>query len=420
MALRYGPSSINSGAPKQSRSTAQKGIRSVRVRDIVLSPDHPRFEEVGGWIGLGTIFFEDAGNPGLNSPSKTTQQARPYFSNSKFYPLINEIVSIIQSPDPINSQNTGDFGRTISYYFPPANSWNSAHHNAIVSPLGDSLNPSAEDLKSLGQVLDGIPNRPKEQQSPAFLGNQFKERNNIYPLFSYEGDYILEGRWGNSIRLGSTVNNGWIKNQWSSEGENGDPILIIRNGQNPNTSQEGWVSTIEDIGEDESSIYLTSTQKVSFFPSSFRTDSFGPDDTSITPPSEYQGNHIILNSGKLTLNAKSEGVLISSPKVIHLSSGDGIHLDTQNQLVLSANEVYIADRSASERVVLGDKLVDELRALTSALSSLAFACEIAAVKREPIIALNLTGTGLKEACNDFQKALEGNNPKILSNRVKVI
>ncbi len=89
-------------------------------------------------------------------------------------------------------------------------------------------------------------------------------------------------------------------------------------------------------------------------------------------------------------------------------------------MVLAANEVYIADRSASERVVLGDKLVDELRALTSALSSLAFACEIAAVGREPITALNLTGVGLKEACFDFQKALEGSNPKILSKSVKVI
>lgn len=419
MALRYGPSGINSGTPKQSRSTAKREIRSVRVRDIVLSPTHPRFEEVGGWIGLGTIFFEDAGNPGLNSPAKTTQQARPYFSNSKFYPLINEIVNIIQSPDPINSQNTGDFGRTISYYFPPANSWNSTHHNAIVSPLGDSLNPSVEDLRSLGQVLDGIPNRPKDQQSPAFLGTQFKEKSNIYPLYPYEGDYILEGRWGNSIRLGSTVNNGWVKNQWSSEGENGDPILIIRNGQNPNSDQEGWIPTIEDIGDDESSIYLTSTQKVSFFPSSFKTDSFGPDDTPITPPSEYQGNHIILNSGKLTLNAKSEGVLISSPSVIHLSSGNGIHLDTQNQVILSANEVYIADRNASERVVLGDKLVMELLTLVEALRGLAQACEVAAAGDNAINSLNLIGPNLRESLNDFERVLEGNNPKILSNRVRV-
>ncbi len=45
------------------------------------------------------------------------------------------------------------------------------------------------------------------------------------------------------------------------EGTNGDPILIIRNGQGTQ-NEEGWVPTVEDINNDESSIYATSTQKI--------------------------------------------------------------------------------------------------------------------------------------------------------------
>ena len=419
MALRYGPSSINSGSPKQAERGGKEEIRSVRVKDIVLSPNHPRFKEVGGWIGLGTIFFEDTSNPGLQSSSKTTQQARPYFSNSKFYPLINEIVILTQSPDPLISQNLEDFGRTISYYFPPVNSWNSVHHNAIVSPLGDSLNPSFEDVKSLGQVLDGVPNKTKNQQPPAFLGNQFKEKNNILPLYPYEGDFLLEGRWGNSIRLGSTVKEGWAPNKWSSTGEDGDPILIIRNGQNKTLNQEGWIPTVEDIGEDDSSIYLTSTQKIQFFPSSFKTDSFGENDAPIIPPSNYEDNQIILNSGKLTLNAQSEAISISSPNVILLSSGNSINLDSAERIVLSTSEVYLTDRNASERVVLGDKLVLELLTLIEAFKGLAEACKVAAAGGVPISSLNLMGVPLETALNEFNKVLEGENPKILSNKVKL-
>ena len=86
---------------------------------------------------------------------------------------------------------------------------------------------------------------------------------------------------------------------------------------------------------------------------------------------------------------------------------------------ISFNE-RIQEYSYDQQGYAFEKLVDELQALVSALQSLAFSCEIAAVGREPIPALNLTGASLKEACFDFQKALEGNNPKILSKRVKVI
>jgi hypothetical protein len=80
-----------------------------------------------------------------------------------------------------------------------------------------------------------------------------------------EGDVIEEGRWGNSIRIGSTVKN--TPNNWSISGSNGDPILIIRNGQGIQT-EEGWVPTIEDINNDDSSIYVTSTQNVPLIASS--------------------------------------------------------------------------------------------------------------------------------------------------------
>jgi hypothetical protein len=53
------------------------------------------------------------------------------------------------------------------------------------------------------------------------------------------------------------------QNHWSDSGKNGDPILIIRNGQGDISDPSNpFAPTVEDINSDHSSIYLTSGQKI--------------------------------------------------------------------------------------------------------------------------------------------------------------
>ena len=100
------------------------------------------------------------------------------------------------------------------------------------------------------------------------LGKYFNEKINLKPLLPYEGDIILEGRFGNSIRFGSTNFSKSIpettKNPWSisDTSQTGDPIIIIKNGQSENLDNKGWIHTVEDINDDFSSIYLTSNQQI--------------------------------------------------------------------------------------------------------------------------------------------------------------
>ena len=94
-------------------------------------------------------------------------------------------------------------------------------------------------------------------------GGQFKETK-VNPILSFAGDNIFEGRFGNSIRLGSTsTTDGEIKNNWSNgSAEYGDPIMILKNGQSPDVVKlPGFVPYVESIDFDPSSIYLTSTQQ---------------------------------------------------------------------------------------------------------------------------------------------------------------
>jgi hypothetical protein len=123
------------------------------------------------------------------------------------------------------------------------------------------------------------------------------ERSNIKYLQPYEGDIIYEGRWGHSIRFGSTVLD---QNPWSIIGENGDPILIIRNGQAP-TETEAWIPTIEKINEDLGSIYFGSTQQLPLEASSANYSSYQSNPPTI--PNQYDGNQIIITSGRLVFNS---------------------------------------------------------------------------------------------------------------------
>ena len=249
---------------------------AVRVKDIILNIEHPQAINFGGYDAIGTIFFTklDDNTPLEQTWTNINNTARPIFSFLKNYPLKNEIVLIMSSYDK-NIYNTGGF---TNYYFPNLNIWNHPHHNALPTTKGISDDASKRDYK---QTENGLAVRQIEDEGTDIdLGDYFKEQTKIKPLLPYEGDTIIEGRFGNSIRFGSTNISDDIleenKNRWSNEGETGDPIIIIRNGQLEDTDGKGWVHTIEDIDDDASSIYLTSNQQLKdFIPASIHQKSFG-------------------------------------------------------------------------------------------------------------------------------------------------
>jgi len=406
--MKYGLPGISNIVSSTSTTKIESQILFPgRVADIILDNSHPLFNERGGWNSIGSLIFNP--NNTFNRDTVNTV-AKPLFPNIKLYPLINELVIIIRLPNSDNDITPSSFDY---YYFPPINIWNSQHHNAI--PYNSILSPPQQ--KDYQQVEGGSVRRVTDNSTEINLGSTFQEKTNIYPLLSYEGDYILEGRWGNSIRFGSTVKNPSIKNNWSDEGNEGDPITIIRNGQR-RLSQPGWEPTTEDINGDDSSIYLTSTQKVPLFPSSNIKNSFSNTDIASEDPQVYKGNQILLNSGRLIFNAKQDSILLSSNKIIHLSANKAVHIDATDKIVMDTKEVYLGSRQASERLVKGDAFVLELKKLVVALEGLSKACTTAQAGPFPIPGLNTIGPSLEAAVKDLKKAIAGPNPKILSKDVK--
>jgi hypothetical protein len=315
----------------------------VRVVDIVLNETHPNFEEVGGWNGIGTIYYLSVVNPTTQDTSTNT--AKPAFSNIKQFPLINEIVYLFTLPLPTSQDEPDNAG---NYYFTPINIWNSQHHNAV--PNGAVLTET--QTPDYQQTQAGNVRRVQDGGTEIFLGSTFVEEPDIHPLLPFEGDLIYEGRWGNSIRFGSTVTGS--SNDWSVTGSNGDPITIIRNGQNPNIPTDGWVPTVESVNGDLSSIYLTSTQKLPLQASSVNYNSYPSNPP--TSPDQFAGKQLILNSGRLVFNTTTDHLLLTSKKSINLNAVEGAYIDTPN-VVINSTSIKLGSKDATESLMLGDKTV---------------------------------------------------------------
>lgn len=257
------------GGLKDSNLTPNNNVPyvAVRVLDIILDDKHPSWSKYGGWDGLGIIKYIPYYS-NLTDADISINIAKPLFTNVKNYPLLQEITYVISLPDPSTAQNPNF---SSYYYLNTVNIWNHPHHNAFPNINYNKL-PSATKL-DYREIESGlVKNEIKQDQKLFSLGSTFKEKGNIKPLLPFEGDIIHEGRFGQSIRFSSTVEN---KNPWSYQGEQGNPITIIRNGQDKNLDKKGWVPTIENINEDASSVYLCDGQAIPIQVASFNLKSFG-------------------------------------------------------------------------------------------------------------------------------------------------
>jgi len=230
----------------------------ARVKKIVLGQyqtDRQADQDYTCDKDIGKIFYEPLydGKSNINTGKASSKPAYPIFPFIRQYPNLNEIVLILSGP---SSKMNDGIDRQDSWYFPPFGVWNSVHTNPF---------PNMEEWRNY--CVSKISQPGYDAKSLEYLslpqGNTFIEKNNIKMLRPFEGDTIFQGRWGQSIRMGSTVSELKTINPWSNYGPDGDPILMIVNSQKRYfPTEKDSPTTIEDINRDGSAIYLTSTQAV--------------------------------------------------------------------------------------------------------------------------------------------------------------
>jgi hypothetical protein len=162
-------------------------------------------------------------------------------------------------------------------------------------------------------------------------------------------------------------------NSWSDTPTSGDPITIISNGYS-DVSDDGWIPVVEDVNTLDSSIWLTSTQRI---PIVTNTDYNSYTDPPASPQS-YAGKQVILNSGRLVLNSSTDHILLSSAKSIGLNALDSVNIDTKKTVIVSepvdsGGGVFLGSKDAKEPILKGDETIKLLDNLVVQLSNLATA-----------------------------------------------
>ena len=319
----------------------------------VQSVNYKDFNTTGLWSVKGRLL---GGNSTLTG-KHSNLIARPLDTTIKKPPVKGELILVIKAPT-----NASSAVNSLSeyYYLQSLNVQSAINHNAI---------PTMGKLKGSGGGANtstaGAPNQSSDSNETD-LGD-FPENEEIRPLQPYEGDTLIEGRHGQSIRLGSTITEGTDKYtlgepQWEEgDGTHGDPITVIRNGQK---DDDGFSSKpdanqyiLENVDYDKSSIYLTSTQKLPITIAS--PDNVAYTELGFTDSSEdYTGAQVIIAGDRLIFNARENEIFMFAGGGISLASHAGVTIDSSNQINMAGAIINIGNNAESngEPVVMGEEL----------------------------------------------------------------
>ena len=305
----------------------------ARVTDIITDSNHPRYEDQQQTLGLYGVFFKPIGDAlGGTADDIDENQFFAYCQRDTIVrlPVIGEIVEIYGGPDwdrTTDASEGRDYWRTI------VNIWNHPNHNASTI------------------------------EEPDF-GDDFKESTKVNPLQLFPGDALIEGRHGNTIRLGGT---NFDTNPFSEEDNNGSPFVILRTGQKE--ADDSIETVVEDPNEDKSSIYMMSDHTVKLEQAHEKRDAFEDEPEKADT---HKGPQVIVNSGRLYFNARDEGAFISAKEMIGLNS-KVIGIDSDDYIGMDSKKIYLGSGAfdEDEPALKGETTTTWLDDLVSLLESLA-------------------------------------------------
>jgi hypothetical protein len=216
---------------------------------------------------------------------------KPSNINFKQIPLVGEFVLIYKT---FNQVSTSDKWRESWYYITAVDIQSSVHANLLPGLSGGKTQEEIDNTKP---------------------GKTFDFRI-VSPLQPYEGDMLMEGRWGNSIRFSSTVdlkgtqNHYHIDVPWKGSTKQGDPIIILSNGRKTESNKK---FVVENIQTDAASLYLTSTQKLS----SFQLNNIIRTSDSET---SFNKSQLIGTADRITLKSKSDIIVLDSNTAVEINT----------------------------------------------------------------------------------------------------
>lgn len=353
-----------------------------RVLNIILDDEIEVYDSEGKELRLpvGSIQYRPV--TADKTVNTTKFYAQPLQPNIKQLPLVNEIVMIQLAPTSDIQFNSNI---QVPYYSSVVNLWGSPHHSALPEPGTDVE-------KVLGDV---------------------KELVDVNPLYPFPGDLLIEGRQGQSIRIGGNKS---PKNPWVDNSNDGKPFIIISNGQVKTDNGVDFI--VEDVNKDPSSLYMVSDHIVPLKPANSKRATY---DVPPIVPKNYIGNQVVLNGGRLYFNAKDESAFISAKDSIGLNANT-LNFDGKEMVCVDADTIFLgkAARTAApvsrEPVIKGQQFENWMKTLLDTLQNVGNAMAKASTSNGGTVpSLIMEGQSLQESITQLRLDLHS----IMSNKVFV-
>ena len=229
-----------------------------------------------------------------------SQQNKPFADTNIFYPLDSNILQVpVQGEEILGCEFAGKY-----YYMSKLNKSNLATNDSNFGVSALSVGDPYEDFKFK-------------------FGKYFNPSSLVKKLLVREGDTIIQGRFGNSIRLGSNqFQSGSLDKRNLTESPN---VKIVAGGfTNGPIYNESLVSDLstELVRDEKSSLYLTTDEYVPYEDVGV-TSTFDNDPTYFKP-------QVIIQSDRIVFNSKGEngGIGIYSRDNVEIKSADKVEIDS--------------------------------------------------------------------------------------------
>jgi hypothetical protein len=369
---------LNSSGLTYTKSTIYKSDVGI-VLDVILDDTHERVTDGGEGDGeskrtglVGAIIVRPANDN--TTPDKDLRPIRPYDAHYVDLPIIGETVQII-------TVGGLTFYKRLS--MPNLN-----RGSAVDNKMKDTFTGSTNEVQEGGDYREasstGISGTSGGDDRESTLGEYF-ETTQVNALKYYEGDKLVQSRFGQSLRF-SGYNNS----------ENAlAPTIILRNRQNTKSLDELKEGSLteENVVEDGSTIAITSGDYLLGWTPGTEDGPFDTEPVYYEPPSELKGtDQILINSGRIILSSKdSEMIFFSKGNFSIVSDGlftldngnDGASIDLNGEYRTTTNdnnmyflggsgEIYLNTESNAEPLVRGETLLGLLEELIDEINKQIF------------------------------------------------
>jgi hypothetical protein len=317
-------------------------------------------------VGMIKVGLLDSGISADSPEAAQSITAIPLNRNIRRIPIVGEVVLLVKAPGPYVSGLRASYEY---YYLDIVSLQSSIHHNGI--PTATKLSTSSQGLTGNTAAYSTATAGITAQNEEPKLDKNFAENENVKPLQPYVGDVLIEGRYGNTIRLSSTQKDGkFVKDPNWSKGTPGDPILTIRNTRQVKSTGQINDYVTEDFTKDDNIISMASGQEIVFEQASktlgannsVKIDSWQKENWGKTP-------QLLLSSGRIIFNSSQKEIIAFAKNGIGLSSETNIGIDAKDTVAINGGQKILLGTNATEALVLGTSWQAWMNNLITALGS---------------------------------------------------